>query len=116
MAATLSDVLGASGYGVETAYSGSEAVERVKKAQPDGILMDIRMPGMNGVETFRATKKLSPESFVIFMTAFSESSLVDDARREGAVEVVPKPIDWESLLLLIEQSAGSGPGVSMEIS
>ena len=113
MAATLRDVLGASGYGVEVAHSGFEAVDRVREHKPDGILMDIRMPGMNGVETFRETRTLSPESFVIFMTAFSESALVEDARREGAVDVVAKPLDLESLLRLIARSVeapGTAPG------
>lgn len=109
MAATLRDILGASGYGVEVANSGYEAVERIRDHKPDGILMDIRMPGMNGVETFRETKILAPESFVIFMTAFSESSLVDDARREGAVEVMPKPLDVDGLLRLIARTADAPP-------
>ena len=105
MAATLRDILGASGYGVDVAHSGFEAVEHLREHKPDGILMDIRMPGMDGVETFRETKTLSPESFVIFMTAFSDSSLVEDARREGAVEVVSKPLDLERLLQLIAGAA-----------
>ncbi len=110
MVATLRDILGASGYGVDVAFSGREAVERVKTQTPDGILMDIRMPGMNGLEAFRKTKKLAPESFVIFMTAFSESGLVDDARREGALEVVPKPLDLSGLLELIAGAADSTVG------
>ncbi len=105
MVATLRDVLGASGYGVDVAFSGKEAVEQVRTRRPDGILMDIRMPEMNGVEAFRKTKKLSPESFVIFMTAFSESALIADARREGALEVVPKPLDLGGLLQLIQRAA-----------
>ena len=105
MAATLRDILGASGYGVDVAFSGEEAVEQVKARRPDGILMDVRMPEMNGVETFRKTRELAPESFVIFMTAFSESALVDDAWREGALQVVPKPLDVPDLLRLIERAA-----------
>ena len=109
MAATLRDILGASGYGVDVAHSGFEAVRHLRDHKPDGILMDIRMPGMNGVETFRETKTLSPESFVIFMTAFSDSTLVEDARREGAVDVVSKPLDLPSLLRLIARTAGPPP-------
>ncbi len=105
MVATLRDILGASGYGVDVAFSGREAVEQVKTRRPDGILMDIRMPEMNGVEAFRKTKKLAPKSFVIFMTAFSESALVEDARREGALNVVPKPLDVPNLLQLIQRAA-----------
>lgn len=109
MAATLRDVLGASGYGVDVAHSGYEAVERIRERRPDGILMDIRMPGMNGVETFREIKRLSPESFVIFMTAYAASALVEEARREGAVEVVPKPLDLDHVLGLIDETAQTTP-------
>jgi CheY-like chemotaxis protein len=105
MAGTLCDVLGASGYQAEIAFSGGEAVERVKALKPDGILMDLRMPGLDGVEAFREIKRASPASFVIFMTAYAASALVDDARREGAVEVMPKPLDLERVLHLVEKAA-----------
>ncbi len=109
MAGTLSDVLAASGYEVAVVHSGNQAIERVKALKPDGILMDIRMPGLNGVETFREIKRSSPESFVIFMTAYAASDLVEEARREGAVEVVPKPLDLERVLHLVERSARKTP-------
>lgn len=104
MAATLRDILGASGYGVDVAFSGEQAVEQVRTRRPDGILMDIRMPEMSGVEAFRKARELAPESFVIFMSAFSESALDDDARREGAFQIVPKPLDVPNLLQLIEHA------------
>ena len=103
MAGSLRDVLGASGYEVDAVFSGSEAIERVKQLPPDGVLMDIRMPGLNGVEAFREIKRASPESFVIFMTAYAASVLVEDARREGAV--VAKPLDLERVLHLIEKAS-----------
>ncbi len=105
MVATLRDILGVAGYQVDVAYSGPDAVDCVRRQAPDCILMDIRMPGLNGVEAFREIKRLSPESFVIFMTAYAASTLVEDARREGAVEVVPKPLDLERVLSLVEETA-----------
>ena len=109
MVATLQDILGAAGYEVDVAYSGEEAVERVRERIPDCILMDVRMPGLNGVEAFREIKRLSPESFVIFMTAYAASTLVEEARREGAVEVIPKPLDLEQVLGLIDETAQTTP-------
>ncbi len=109
MVSTLHDILGAAGYDVDVAHSGPDAVERVRLQAPDCILMDVRMPGLNGVEAFREIKKLSPESFVIFMTAYAASTLVEDARSEGAVEVVPKPLDLERVLHLIEDTAQTTP-------
>lgn len=109
MASTLGDILDAAGYRVEVAYSGPEAIESVRRRAPDCILMDVRMPDLNGLEAFREIKRLSPESYVIFMTAYASSALVDEARQEGAVDVVPKPLDLERLLHLIEQSAQKTP-------
>ncbi len=109
MVATLRDILGVAGYQVDIAYSGQDAVDRVRLQTPDCILMDVRMPGLNGVEAFREIKRLAPESYVIFMTAYAASTLVEDARREGAVEVVPKPLDLEQVLSLIEETAQKTP-------
>lgn len=109
MVATLRDILGVAGYQVDVAYSGQDAIDRVREQVPDCILMDIRMPGLSGVEAFREIKRLAPESFVIFMTAYAASTLVEDARREGAVEVVPKPLDLERVLSLIEETAQKTP-------
>ena len=109
MVSTLEDVLQASGYQVEVAYSGTEAIERVAEIEPDCILMDIRMPGPNGVEAFREIRRVSPHSFVIFMTAYSSSSLVDEAAAEGAVGVLTKPLDLDRLLGLIESTAERTP-------
>ena len=109
MATTLADILGATGYAVETAASGVRALEKVQENPPDCVLMDIRMPELDGVETFRRMKSLAPESFVIFMTAYSESSLVAEARAEGAIEVLSKPLDIERLLRLIAKTAARIP-------
>ncbi len=105
----LHDILLAVGYEVDVAYSGAEALERVAEHRPACVLMDIKMPGMNGVEAYREIKRLSPESFVIFMTAYSTSSLVDEARREGALEVLAKPLDIPGVLRVIEETAARTP-------
>ncbi len=109
MVATLRDILAAAGYEVDVAYSGSEAIERVRRHPPDCILMDVRMPGIDGVEAFREIKRLSSASFVIFMTAYAASHLVEEAWREGAVEVVAKPLDPEHVLSLIDAVAHGNP-------
>lgn len=109
MLSTLSDVLGASGFDVECARTGSEAVERARARPPDCVLMDMRMPDLDGLETFRRLKPVAPDCFVVFMTAYSNPELVAAARRAGAVDVVSKPLDLESLLALIERTAASTP-------
>lgn len=103
MVSTLKDILGAVGYQVLHAESGHEAIDRARTDTPHAVLMDIRMPGLNGVDTFRELKRLAPDAYVIFMTAYATSELVEEARREGAVEVLPKPIDMELLLDLLSE-------------
>ena len=102
MVSTLQDILSTAGYAVDAARSGPEAVECVRRQRPDCILMDVRMPGLNGVEAIREIKRLAPASSVIFMTAYASSSLVEEAWQEGAVEVIPKPLDLEKVLHLID--------------
>ena len=112
MLTTLFDILGLSGYEVSSASSGQKAIEHVRDHQPDCILMDIRMPDMHGIEAFHEIKRLAPESPVIFMTAYADAALVEEARREGAVAVVPKPLDLDHLLQFIERlTAQSRSGI-----
>lgn len=107
MVETLRDVLNASGFWVDAAFSGREAIERVRGNPPACILMDIRMPGLDGVATFRELKQTVPNCRVIFMTAFASSDLVSEAHQEGAVEVLPKPLDLDRAIQLIEKTTSS---------
>ena len=85
--------------------SGEEAVKKVKEGFYDGILMDIRMPKISGVDAFREIKKILPQVPVIFMTAYSTSELVSEAIKEGAIEVLIKPFDIEYAIKLITEAA-----------
>lgn len=107
MVTTLRDILDATGYAVEIAHSGPEALQCVEAHQPDCILMDIRMPGMNGVDTYRELKHLTPDSFVIFMTAYANSALVEGARKEGAApcSVLADRSQIESILVHLVENA-----------
>jgi DNA-binding NtrC family response regulator len=102
----LADVFETKGYRVDLAYDGLEAVERVRQTAYDCILMDIRMPGMNGVEAFKEIKKLSPATRVILMTAYSVQGLIDEALHEGALAVLDKPVGLHKVLGLLESLKG----------
>jgi DNA-binding NtrC family response regulator len=101
MVDTLGDILVASGYAVARAHSGATAVTMVQRAPYHVVLMDIQMPGLNGVEALRAMKTLAPRTSVIMMTAFTRHDLVEEARRHEAVAVLSKPLDVEQTLALI---------------
>ncbi|MES2178206.1 MAG: response regulator [Gemmatimonadota bacterium] len=101
MVRTLSDVLALSGWEVTRALSGRDAVEHVSARPFDVVLMDVKMPGMNGVAAFKAMKAARPNVRVILMTAYAEQELLEEAKREGAVRIMPKPVDLRALITLI---------------
>jgi CheY-like chemotaxis protein len=96
------------GLEVETALSGEEAVEKARNWQPHGILIDLKMGDMDGLEAYRKIRPLCPSAFVIFMTAFS--SLAKDAVDEGAVQVLTKPFNPAKTCDLIVDSLISKSG------
>ena len=101
MAATLADILTDMGYEVAVAENGYRAIEMTRQNKYDLALMDIKMPGINGVETFKKVKWISPQTRVIMMTAYSEEDLVREALKEGAYAVIYKPIDIDKLVFLL---------------
>lgn len=101
---TLRDILESEGYTVVTARTGNEAIARAQEQEFDVILMDVRMPDLNGIEAFRRIKSFSQKTRVIMMSAFSVEELKREALQEGAVAFLKKPLDVEKVLKLIEQT------------
>lgn len=99
---SLSDILQEKGYKAAAVHNGQEATELVKEKFFNVILMDIKMPVMNGVETYKRIKKISPQTVVIMMTAFSVDDLIKDALKEGAYGVVYKPLDIDRVVKMID--------------
>ena len=111
MVDTLVDILSARRYRVETAHSGDAAVAMVRRMPYDAVLMDIQMPGLNGVEALRLMKGLAPGLSVIMMTAFTRDELVEEARQATALTVLPKPLDMDWVLALLVRVTGpTAPG------
>jgi len=100
---TMSLILRYKGYAVATAEDGPEAIERVQQSPVDMIFMDIKMPLMNGVETYRRIKHFRPDVVVVMMTAYAVEDLVQQALDEGAHGIVYKPLDIEEMLTLVEE-------------
>ncbi len=103
MRLTLGGILEDEGHNVVTAENGYQAIEAAKDTHFDIIFMDIKMPGINGVQTFREVKKIDPEAAVIMMTAYSVEDLVKEALEEGAYAIVYKPFDIDRIVALIEE-------------
>lgn len=83
------------GMTVETAASGQEALEKARLFSPDVVLLDVMMPGMDGVETFRALRSQEATACVpiIFMTAKVQPQEVASYKTLGALAVIAKPFD-----------------------
>jgi DNA-binding NtrC family response regulator len=102
------DVLEMEGYEVLTTASGEDAVRITKSNDFDIILMDIKMPGMNGVDAFIEMKKHNPGVRVVMVTAYSIQDLIRKALDEGACAVLDKPLDMGRLITTIESARRRG--------
>ena len=104
MLETFTDILEDKGFSVATAEDGFQAIRKAKEQQFDIIFIDIKMPGINGVQTFREIKKINPKASVIMMTAYSVEDLVKEAIEEGAYTVIYKPFDMDKVIQTIEKA------------
>jgi len=101
---SLRTVIRSWGYRVETAQDGREAVERVKDAPVDLILMDVRMTTMSGIEALAHIKDYNPSIPIIIMTAYSSVESAVEALKGGAYDYLIKPFDFDVLKLSIERA------------
>lgn len=101
---TMSLILRRKGYEVATACDGFEAIEKVEKETFDIILIDIKMPVMNGVDAYKKIKKIQPGSVVIMMTAYAVEDLIQEALKQGAYSVLHKPLDMDQVTSLIGEA------------
>ena len=85
------------GYDTLVATNGFEAVDFVRKDPPDLVLLDMKMPGIDGVETLRQIRQINQEIKVVMMTAYGELELVQKSIALGAAEHITKPFDINSL-------------------
>jgi DNA-binding NtrC family response regulator len=95
------DIMELQGHDVITAYDGVRALELVKQNHIDLVLLDMIMPGMDGLATQVRLKEIAPAIPVILVTAFGEEEFVGKALREGALGYFKKPIDFDHLCTFI---------------
>src|SRR3974390_3002478 len=100
----LADLFGDLGYAVETAGGGDDALEKARQQPYDLGLLDLRMPGMDGLTLCRQLKQLHPPMVTMIVTAYAATTVHDEARAAGAKHVVSKPVDFPVLLSLIEKA------------
>jgi two-component system, NtrC family, response regulator HydG len=103
LAESLADVLEARGYAVELAGSGEEGVARFRQRDFDLVFTDVKLPGMNGVESFFAFRRIKPDAKVVMMTGFSVEQLLAQAIENGALAVLHKPFAIPDILAVLER-------------
>jgi DNA-binding NtrC family response regulator len=95
---TTCDILKIKGHEPIAAYSGEEGMEKVSSDPPDCVLMDIKMPGINGVEALKRMKQIVPALPVVLVSAYATDDLLQDAKRSGAYAVLSKPLNFPMIL------------------
>jgi two-component system response regulator HydG len=98
MTRTLVDILSLSGHTAVEAYSGADALARIRTQAFDCVLTDVRMPGMDGVEFHRQLRQEQPGLPVIIMTAYAADEIIRQGLDEGVVGVFDKPLDINQIL------------------
>lgn len=101
MRETLSDILEDYDLAIELASNGQEAVNKTGSDEFDLVLMDVKMPVMDGIQALQEIKTSHPQLPVILMTAHADSLTLERARTCGATAVIGKPLDLAQLLQLI---------------
>jgi DNA-binding NtrC family response regulator len=101
MVRTLCDILRLRGWDSVGVLSGDAAIKAVHEDHYAVVLMDIVMPGIDGVAALKQIKRADQNARVVLMTAHAAEERIADAMRAGAIEVMSKPIDFGSLLQLL---------------
>jgi CheY-like chemotaxis protein len=100
----LADILSDLGYRVTTANDGPSALKLVEERPFDVALLDLKMPGMDGLTLYREIKKRRADTVAIIVTAYAGGGTKEEALAAGAWHVLPKPVDPPKLLGLVDEA------------
>jgi DNA-binding NtrC family response regulator len=105
---TLAERLQMRGFDLEVAFSGEQALEMLENRIPEVMVLDLRMPGIDGLEVLRLVKRKYPRIQVIILTGHGSERDEEAARRLGAFDHLQKPVDISDLVLVMEQAFDQG--------
>ncbi len=92
------------GFRVTAAETGEVALEKARESPFDAILLDLAMPGMDGIETLKGLRELNPDSQVVLVTGTATVGKATEAMRHGALDLLEKPVDIDVLVERIQES------------
>jgi len=93
------------GYDVATAANGQEALAKIAELKPGVVLLDIKMPGMSGMEVLQQIRTNWPETCVVMATAAADVQTAVEAMTKGAYDYITKPFNRDDLLLKVQRAA-----------
>ena len=93
------------GYSISTAENGDQALERIRQESFDVALLDLRMPGLTGMDALKRLKQESPNTAVVIITGYGTIDSAVEAIKSGACDYLPKPFTPEALILVVERAA-----------
>jgi DNA-binding NtrC family response regulator len=100
----LSQRLGTRGVDADTATSGEDALTKIRGKNVDVIILDVMMPGIDGIETLKRIRKENPEVQIIMLTGQGSVEKAVNAIQEGAMDFLEKPVDIGKLMEKIENA------------
>ncbi|WP_277884428.1 response regulator [Paenibacillus polymyxa] len=99
----LMEVFGSEGYETFQAANGKIALEIVEKEPPDLVLLDMKIPGMDGLEILKHLKTMNPDIKVIMTTAYGELDMIKEATELGALMHFTKPFDIDEMRIAVNK-------------
>src|SRR6476619_6232134 len=102
--AALSEILHEDGFVTDTAADGFKALGKLAEFDPDVVLTDVKMPGLDGIGFMEKGRELSPGAVFVVMTAFGSIGSAVDAGKRGAENYLTKPLDFEALAAVVERA------------
>ncbi len=99
----LCDILEFKGYDAHKAYDGYHAIESINSKNFSIVIMDIKMPGINGLDTLKILKRLTPNTSFIMITAFADDIFYKEKFKNEDIKIVQKPIDMDKLLNILAE-------------
>jgi DNA-binding response OmpR family regulator len=96
------------GIDVTKAYSGTEALQAIRKADFDAAVLDLKMEDMDGIEILKVFKKMAPDLAVIMLTGHGSEAAAKEGIRFGAFDYLTKPCNFEELIKKIQEAVQSG--------
>lgn len=109
----MADILSDRGFRVDVAHDGSSALELVKSAPYAVALLDLKMPGMDGLTLCGEIRKIRPRTIAILITAYLADAAANRAQESGIWKVMTKPIDLPRILGCIDEAVGGPAGSSI---